>query len=74
MTRIYGNYVWPAGIGLLISGGEPTKNATVEIFEKTHGLHFCKLHICLFLSVLIKTNHTAHMYGGMKTLKHNGPR
>jgi len=56
---------------LLISRGEPTKNATVEIFEKTHGLHFCKFPICLFLSVLIKTNHTAHMYGGIKTLKHN---
>jgi len=62
---------WPAGTGLLISRGEPTEKSTVELFEKTHGLHCCKFHICLFLSVLIKTNHTAHMYGGIKTLKHN---
>jgi len=66
-----GNCAWPAGTGLLISRGEPTENVTVEIFEKTHGLHCCKFHICLFLSVFIKSNHTAHMYGGIKTLKHN---
>ena len=71
MTRNCGNCAWLSGTGLLISRGEPTANATVEIFEKTHGLHFCKFHISLFLSVLIKTNHTAHMYGCIKTLKHN---
>ena len=69
MTRNCGNCGWPAGTGLLISGGEPTENASVKIFEKTHGLHFCKFHIYLFLSVFIKT--TAHVYGGIKTLKHN---
>jgi len=31
---------------------------------------FLKFHICFFLSVLIKTKHTANMGGGMKTLKH----
>ena len=41
-----------------------------EIFEKTHGLHFCNFHICVFLSLLIKTNHTAHVHGGIKSLKH----
>ena len=65
------NCAWPAGIGWLISKGQSTENATVELFEKTHGLHFCSFHICLFLSVVIKTNHTAHMYGCIKTLKHN---
>ena len=75
MTRNRGNCVWSVGTGLLISTRERTENATVEIFEKTHGLHFCKFHICLFLSVLIKTNHTAHMYGCIKKLKHKwGPR
>jgi len=71
MTRNCENCAWPAGIGLLISRGQSTENATVELFEKTHGLHFCNFHICLFLSVVIKINHTAHMYGCMKTLKHN---
>jgi len=69
MTRNCGNYAWPAGTGLLISKGEPTENTTVEIFEKIHGVHFCKFHICILLSVLIKTNHTAHMYGDTKTVK-----
>ena len=71
MTRNCGNCARLVGIGLSISRGEPTEHATVEIFEKTHCLHFCKLHTCLFLSVHIKTNHNAHMYGGTKTLKHN---
>jgi len=71
MVRNCGNCAWPAGTGLVISRGEPTENAMVEIFEKTHGLHFCKFHTCLFLSVLIKTNRIVHMYGGINTLKHN---
>ena len=71
MTRNCGNCAWPAGTGLSISRGKPTENVTVEIFDKTHGLHFCKFHICLFLSVLVKASHTAHMYGGIKTIKHN---
>jgi len=33
---------------------------------------FYKFHICFFLSVLKKNNkYTAHMLGGIKTLKHN---
>jgi len=67
MTQNCGNCAWPAGTGLLISRDEPTENATVEIFEKTHVLHFCKFHTCLFLSVLIKTNHIAQTYGGIKS-------
>jgi len=54
MAQDCGNFAWPVGTGLLISRGKPTENAMVEIFEKTHYLHFCKFHICLFLSVLIK--------------------
>jgi len=32
---------------------------------------FCKFHICCFLTVLKQAKRTAHMCGGMKTLKHN---
>ena len=65
------NPTWLAGTGLLTATGKPTEIATIEIFDTTHGLRF--LYICVFLSVLQKTN-TLHLYnmrGGMKTLKHN---
>ena len=39
---------------------KPTEIATIEIFDKTHGLRFFyKNHICIFLSVFKKCKHTA---------------
>ena len=71
MTRNCGNCAWLAGTRLLISRGEPTENATVEIFDKTHGLRFLQVSDLSFLICAQKHNHTARMYGGLKTLKHN---
>ena len=59
MTRNCGNCAWMVGTGLLMK------------YLNKHMAYICKFHICLFLSVLIKTNHTAHMYSRIKTLKHN---
>ena len=40
MTRNCWNRTWLAETGLLISSGKPAENATVKIFDKTHGLPF----------------------------------
>jgi len=63
-----------AGTGSLSATGKPTEIATIEIFDKTHGLRLFKNHICFFLLVLKKTTNTLHLYsmcGGIKTLKHS---
>ena len=41
---------------------KPTEIATIEIFDKRHGLRYYKSHICCFLSVLKKTTNTLHLY------------
>jgi len=64
---------------LCSAGGNMIINFQRQNKRKRHGWNIWKntwptflwVCICLFLSVLIKTNHTAHMYGGIKTLEQN---
>jgi len=56
--------------------GKPTEIATIEIFDKTHGLRFLKVSHLFFLICVKKKQkkNTLHLYsmcGGIKTLKHN---
>jgi len=53
--------------------GKPSENVPVKQLTKHMDYVFDKFHICFFLSVLKKqrNKHTAHMCGGIKTLKHN---
>jgi len=60
----------------LTATGKPAEIATLEIFNKTHGLRFIENHICFFLPVFKKTKTNKHtaptIYsrcGGIKTLK-----
>jgi len=52
---------------------KPTENATVKIFDKTHGLRFLYVFHLFFLICAQKKPNTLHnwMCGGMKTSKHN---
>jgi len=45
---------------ILTATGKPTEIATIEIFDKTHGLRFLKNHICSFLSVFKKKTNALH--------------
>jgi len=68
MTRNCSNRTWLEETGLLIFAGNQPK--TPRLYLKNHiACVFLKLHICFFLSVLKTTKHTAHMLGGIKTLK-----
>jgi len=60
-----------AGSGWLIFAGKPTENVKIKCLTKHMACVFYKFHVCFFLSVLRKIKHTAHMCGGIKTLKHN---
>jgi len=61
IARICWNLTWLAGTELLTATGKPTEIATIEIFNKTHGLRFFKNHIRFFLPVL-KQKHTAPIW------------
>jgi len=53
------NPTWLAGTGLLTTTGKPTEIATIEIFDKTHGLRFLyEPHLC-FLICIAKNKQTA---------------
>jgi len=41
------------GTGLLTVTGKPTETATMEIFDKTHGLHFIRI-TSVFSSIRVK--------------------
>ena len=61
---------------LWLAGGNRIINFQRWTNQKLHGWNIWKntlptFYICLFVSALIKENHTAHMYGGVKILKHN---
>jgi len=57
---------------ILTATGKPTEIATIEIFDKTHGLRFFIriTSVLFFLSVLKKNKHTAphlcSMCGGLR--------
>jgi len=71
-TELLKSYL-ACGNRILTATGKPIEIATIEIFNKTHGLRIFKNHVCFFLPVLKKTNalHLYSMCGGIKTLKHS---
>ena len=62
MTRNWWNPTWLAGTGLWTATGKPTAIATIEIFDKSHGLRFfIRITSVFLISVKRKQKHTAPM-------------
>ena len=73
IARNCSNPTWLAGTGSLIATGKRMKSPQLKYLTQHMVYAFYKNHICVFLSVLQKTN-TLHLYSmrsGIKTLKHN---
>jgi len=51
--------------------GYPAEMPLSKYLTKHMACVFYKFHICFFLTVLKKHKHTAHTFGGTKTLTHN---
>jgi len=70
-TELLKSYL--AGGKRITAAAKPTEIATIEIFDKTHGLRFLYESHLYFLICVQKNKHTAPIYcsvcGGIKTFK-----
>jgi len=71
MTRKCWNRTGLAGTWLFIFAGKPTENVTVKYLSKRMAYVFYKFAHLFFLICAQKNKHTAHICGGIKTLKLN---